>query len=133
MSQENVDFVRGAWEAYEHGDLPSAIETMSPDLVTHVAPPIPVAGTYFGPEGFLQLTLDWAEAFDELVATAQEYIDAGDQIVVRVQHRSHGASSGVPVETDIWYVFTIRAGKSVRADMFNNRTEALEAAGLRNG
>ena len=131
MSQENVDHVRRGWEAYERGDLSAALETLSPDLVTHVAPPIPVAGTYDGPEGLLQLTLDWAEGFDELVATAEEHIDAGDQVVTRVRHRASGVESGVPVETDIWYVWTIRDGKTVRADIFNDRREALEAAGLR--
>ena len=50
-------------------------------MVTYVAPPIPVAGTYHGPEGLLQLTLDWAEGFDELVVTAEEFFDAGDQVV----------------------------------------------------
>jgi ketosteroid isomerase-like protein len=82
------------------------------------------------PRGLLQATLDWAEGFDELVVTAEEYIDAGDQVVVRVRHRASGAESGVPVETDIWYVWALRAGKSVRADVFNERAEALEAAGL---
>jgi uncharacterized protein len=131
MSQENVEFVRRGWEAYERGDLSAALATLSPDLITYVAPPIPVAGTYHGPEGLLQLTLDWAGGFDELVVTAEEYIDAGDQVVVRVRHRASDAESGVPVETDIWYVFTIRAGKSVRAGVFNDRNEAFEAAGLR--
>jgi uncharacterized protein len=131
MSQENVEFVRGGWEAYERGDLSAALETLSPDLVTYVAPPIPVAGTYHGPEGLLQLTLDWAEGFDELVVTAEEFFDAGDQVVVRVRHRASGAESGVPVETDIWYVWTVRAGMTVRADVFNDRSAAFEAAGLR--
>jgi len=130
MSEENVDLVRRAWEAYEGGDLSAAIETMSPELVTYVAQPLPVAGTYHGPEGFLQLTLDWAEGFDELVVTAEEHIDAGDQVVTRVRHQSRGAESGVPVETNAWYVWTVRGGKTVRADIFNDRGEALEAAGL---
>ncbi len=131
MSQENVDFVRRGWEAYERGDLSAALETFSPDLVTYVAPPIPLAGTYHGPEGLLQLTLDWAEGFDELIATAEEHIDAGDQVVTRVRHRASGAESGVPVETAVWYVWTVREGKTVRADIFNDRGDALKAAGLR--
>ena len=131
MSQENVDFVRRAAQTYEEGDLSAVLETMSPELVTVVHPPIPLAGTYNGPEGFLQVTLDWAEGFDELVATAEEHIDAGgDQVVTRVRHKSRGAESGAPVETDLWYIWTIREGKSVRADIFNDRSQALEAAGL---
>ena len=131
MSQENVEIVRRGWDAYRGGDINAAIADMSRDMVTYVAPPIPVAGTYHGPEGFLQLTIDWAEGFDELEAYAEEFIDAGDQVVVRAVHKSHGAESGVPVQTDVWYVFTISAGKTVRTDVFKEKAEALEAAGLR--
>jgi ketosteroid isomerase-like protein len=131
MSQDNLDLVPRGWEAYERGDLSVALEEMSLDMVTYLAPPLPLAGTYDGPEGLLQLTLDRAEGFDELVVTSEEFIEAGDQVVVRTLHRSRGAESSVPVETDIWYVFTTRAGKLVRLDVFNDRTAALGAAGLR--
>jgi ketosteroid isomerase-like protein len=130
MSEENLELVRRGWKAFERGDLPTALEVMSPDMVTYIAPPIPVAGTYNGREGFLQATLDWAESFDELVMTGEEFIDGGDQVVVRSLHKSHGAGSGVPVEADIWYVWTVRAGKAVRVDIFNDRRDALKAAGL---
>jgi ketosteroid isomerase-like protein len=132
MSEENINLVRRGWAAYEGGDLPAALELFSPDLVTYAASPLPVAGTYHGPEGLLQLTLDWAESFDELVVTASEFIDAPpDQVVVRTLHKSHGAGSGVPVETDAWYVFTVRDGKAARIDIFNEKSEAFESAGLR--
>ena len=130
MSQENVEIMRRGWEAYEGGDLSGVIALLSPEMVTYVAPPIPVAGTYRGPEGFLQVTIDWAEGFDDLVITGEEFIDAGEQVVVRSLHKSRGAASGAPVETDVWYVFTIRAEKAARVDVFNDRIEALEAAGL---
>ena len=131
MSEENVEIVRRILEAYESGDLSGAIAALSTDMVTHVAQPIPVAGTYYGPEGFLQLTLDWAEGFDELNVTGEEYFDTpGDKVIVRARHRGSGVGSGAAVETDIWYVTTVRAGKVVRVDVFNDKTEALEAAGL---
>jgi ketosteroid isomerase-like protein len=131
MSEENINLVRRGWGAWEGGDLPAALELFSPDLVTYVASPIPVAGTYQGPEGMLQLTLDWAESFDELVVTAEEFIDAPpEKVVVRTLHKSHGAGSGVPVEADVWYVFTVGDGKAERIDIFNEKGEAFEAAGL---
>jgi ketosteroid isomerase-like protein len=130
MSEENVEIVRRAWRAFENGDLSGAIAALSPDLVTYVASPIPVAGTYQGPEGFLQVTIDWAEGFDDLLMTGEEFIDAGDQVVVRSLHKSRGAQSGVPVETTVWYVWTLHEGKAVRAEIFIERQKALEAAGL---
>ena len=41
MSEENVEIVRRGWEAFEGGDLSSAIALMTADMVTYVAPPIP--------------------------------------------------------------------------------------------
>jgi ketosteroid isomerase-like protein len=130
MSAENVELVKGGWEAFERGDLSAALEALSPDMVTYVAPPIPVAGTYHGREGFLQVTLDWAEGFDELVMTGEQFIDAGEHVVVRGLHKSRGAESGVPVQTDVWYVWTVHAGEAVRVAIFIDRREAFEAAGL---
>jgi ketosteroid isomerase-like protein len=117
--------------AFEDGDLSGAIAVLSPEMVTYVAPPLPVSGTYHGPEGFLQVTIDWAEEFDELVMTSREFIDAEDHVVVRALHKSRGAASGVPVERELWYVFTVDAGMAIRADVFADQNEALEAAGLR--
>lgn len=41
-----------------------------------------------------------------------------------------GKGSGVEVEGDVAFVFTVRQGKLVRWQMFTSRAEALEAAGL---
>jgi ketosteroid isomerase-like protein len=131
MSRENVEIIRRGWEAYEGGDINAAIADMDRDMVTCVAPLLPVGGTYHGPEGFLQVTIDWAEGFDELEISAKEFVDAGDSVVVRAVHQSRGADSGVPVEAELWYVFTLRAGKVLRTDVFNEKSEALEAVGLR--
>jgi ketosteroid isomerase-like protein len=131
MSQENVDLVRQAWEAWERGDLTTALANISPDMVTYAASPLPFPGAYPGRDGLLRLQSEWAEGFDEVAVSTLAFIDAGeDKVVVRALHAARGAASGVPVETDVWYVFTIRAGKAIRADVFNDKAQAFEAAGL---
>jgi ketosteroid isomerase-like protein len=62
---------------------------------------------------------------------AEEFIDAGDQVVVRNHQAARGEASGVPIETNFWFVHTVSQGKTVQVDMFANEREALEAAGLR--
>ena len=61
----------------------------------------------------------------------QEYIDAGDQVVVMVEMKATGRGSGVEIDREDALVYTLREGKHVRLDYFNNRQQALEAAGLR--
>jgi hypothetical protein len=61
-----------------------------------------------GPEGLLQAGIDWFEGFDEMVMTGEEYIDAGrGQVIARVNQAAHGEHSGVPVEADFWFVWTL--------------------------
>jgi len=102
----------------------------SSDMVTYVAPSLPF-GAYTGPDGLLRLQSDWSEGFDEVAVTTRDFVDAGeDQVVVRALHAGRGVQSGVPVEIDVWYVFTVRGRKAIRAGVFVDKAEALEAAGL---
>jgi ketosteroid isomerase-like protein len=128
MSQENVEIVRGTYAAFERGDISAVLDPADPDLVTYRADP--EAATWHGPEGFLQAMADWTEGFDQFSASAEEFIDAGDKVIVRVHQRARGQSSGVPVEADFWFVHTLSEGKITRLDMFASKAPALEAAGL---
>ena len=72
----------------------------------------------------------WTEGFDQFSASAEEFIDAGEKVIVRVHQRARGQGSGVPVEADFWFVHTLSEGKITRLDMFASKAPALEAAGL---
>ena len=63
--------------------------------------------------------------------TAEEFIDAGDRVLVTEHHRGRGRGSGIEVDTRLYSVYTVCDGKVVRMDQFTDRPEALEAAGLR--
>src|SRR6266550_7483692 len=128
MSQENVEIVRHTYAAFERGDLSAALDNADPDLVTYRADP--EARTWHGHDGFLQAFADWTEGFDEFRATAKEFIDAGDRVIVRVHQTARGQSSGVPVEADFWFVHTLGNAKVTRLDIFASKAPALEAAGL---
>ena len=50
MSQENVELVRGGFDAFQEGDLSRMLDLMADDLVTYRADPDDA--TYHGKEGF---------------------------------------------------------------------------------
>jgi ketosteroid isomerase-like protein len=106
MSQENVDIVRRSYAAFERGDLAAVADDHDPDLVTHR--PDPDGGTWHGQAGFLQMLADWTEGLDQLTASPEEFIDAGNRVVVRVRQRARGQISGAPVEEVFWFVHTLR-------------------------
>ena len=61
----------------------------------------------------------------------EEFTDAGDFVVVRVQQVVRGEASGVPVEAAFWFVFEVGDAEITRLSFYVRENEALEAAGLR--
>jgi len=60
----------------------------------------------------------------------QEFIDAGDRVVVPLQFGGEARYTGIEVKFAVVHVVTIRDGKVARLDIYMTRAEALEAAGL---
>jgi ketosteroid isomerase-like protein len=59
-----------------------------------------------------------------------EMIDAGDSVVVIATFQARGRGSSVDLEKFEPHIWTIRDGKIVRFQWFNDRDEAMKAAGL---
>ena len=85
---------------------------------------------YHGKEGFFQATGDWTEDFEDWTATAEEFLDAGDNVLVQVHQTARGEGSGVPVESHFWFVFAMRERKVARLSFHSRRDQALKAAGI---
>ena len=72
----------------------------------------------------------WLAAWDSYTVGVEEFIEAGDQIVVVVNlERGRGKGSGADVEYRSANVFDVRDGKVVRRRPFADRREALDAVG----
>ncbi len=129
MSQENVEIVRRAWEieAFGRDDYRAEVLTVYDSDV--VVAPLEEEPSY-GLDAYLDYIERWFAAWEELEQAAEEYIDAGDRVVVRGYFRGRGRGSGVEVDSRFYEIYTLRDGKIVRVDEFAERGEALEAAGL---
>jgi ketosteroid isomerase-like protein len=127
MSVENVERVRGTYAAYERGDLDAVVADLHPDVLAWAHP---IGEKYEGREGFLRFIANWTEQFEEFQQIPEEFIDAGDRVVVRIFQKGRGKGSGVPVEAHFWLVHLLDGGKSRRVDLYDDEALALEAAGL---
>src|SRR4051812_5909906 len=125
MSQENVEVVRRvfAYEIYGVGDRAEAEAIFDPDVVMNTTN----EGSFHGLDAMRDEFARWASAFEELEVTAEEFIDAGDRVLVTEYHRGRGRTSGVEVDARFYEVYTLRDGKVVRVDEYVDRAEALEA------
>ena len=96
-------------------------DLMPPDLET----------VFHGRDGYLQLWRYWRDAFDDIRWDPEEILDLGPKLLVTAQQRGHGLGSGVAVSESVFQLFTLRRGLVLRQEDFLDRSEALEAAGLR--
>jgi uncharacterized protein len=135
MSRENVEIVRRGYELYEVGDLESVAGLFSDDAELADAGGLGVAGTAagtrYGPEGFLRATEEALEAFEDYHTEAEEFIDAGEAVVVPVRMSGRGRASGAKQEARLAHLWVLRNGKVIRGEVYRTTKEALEAAGLR--
>ena len=66
----------------------------------------------------------------ELHADPQRFIDAGERTVVVVGRHARFPGGQVEVETEIAHVVTVRGGRIVRLDGYEEADAALAAVGL---
>lgn len=126
MSQENVEVVRLTFDAYNRGDYDGALELLAPDVVWEIGQELPARGR----EAVRAMWDRWESEWEELKTVPEEFIDAGDKVVVRVHYSGRGAGSGVEVDDLVFDVYTVRDCLCVRKVEFRDRSEALAAAGL---
>jgi ketosteroid isomerase-like protein len=132
MSRENVETVQRGYEAINRGDLDAWLDTVHPDAELHELAEMPDTAVYRGHEGLRA----WAEGVMQLVEewewTPEEFVYEGESaVVVRTRLRAQGLGSGVPVDQHVFHVYEFRDLEVIRLRGFLNRTEALEAVGVR--
>jgi ketosteroid isomerase-like protein len=131
MSQENVEIVRTAMEAFNLEGVDAVAEQIHPDFETTTPSSLAVEpDTYRGPEGVRRWFDAWEGTMDEIRFDVDELVDAGDRVVAvtRLVARSH--TTGLEFEQGVAMVWTVRDGRAVRLDPYATRAEALRVVGL---
>ena len=72
----------------------------------------------------------WDSTWDVLETVPEEFIDAGDQVLVTVHYSTRGHGSGIKFEERLFDVYTFRDGECVHKREFRKRSKAIEAAGI---
>jgi ketosteroid isomerase-like protein len=131
MSKDNVAAVRRAYEIFNTGDLSAWLEQCDPEVVWHASEDNPDADTYYGRDGLAALFVTWQEMFEELRVEPDEFIDAGDYVIVPARVRGRGAGSGAEIDMPSTWTWRLRDGKTIEAWEHRTKEQALKAAGLR--
>ena len=129
MSQENVELARRVHEGWARGDFGVGTDLLAPDFEWHQFRQAVEPGTRRGAEvgGALRKIF---EVYEDMRVDADEFIDAGDKVVVVGRSRATARGSGLKVDDPVSLVWTVRNGQFLRVEFFRDRRDALEAAGL---
>lgn len=123
MSEENVELVR---RIYERWDREESVRGLVAEDIEYVNPDYAVEpGTRTGRSAFRSVR----ETYPNFTVHVDRYVDAGDQVVVIARYTASGDASGVELEGEHGYVWTVKDGLAVRFQWFQSHSEALEAAG----
>jgi ketosteroid isomerase-like protein len=133
MSQENVEIMRRYYEAWFRRD-PSEMGTLDPEIELHPDPENEWVGlnvVYRGPDGIRDYIRTVEEAVEDYHPEIERLIDAGDKVVTLAIESGRGRGSGAEVQSKrTAHVWTLRDGKAIRLDLYNDRADAFKAVGL---
>lgn len=131
MSERNLEIIAAA---YDHFRTTGKFrqETVHPDYVWDMSH---YTGwledqTYPGMEGAARFMAEWTDSWDEWEWEVESLHEAGDKVVGILRQSGRSKSTGVRVEMRFAQVFTLRDGRQIRMEMYDDPAEALAAVGL---
>jgi uncharacterized protein len=130
MSQENVEIVQRALEAFEQGGIDATLRFYDAEVTWQEAEDEPEGETYRGHDGLRTLVQKWLVPFDDLRIEPEEFIDAGEVVVMPYMFLGRERSSGNDIRAPETWVFSLRDGKICEVREYRRKAEALHALGL---
>ena len=132
MSQENVELIRGLYAAFAAGDVGDVMGRMSPDIEWNEAENFPYSdgNPYVGPGAiasgvFARCGSEW-EGF---AAVPEEYLDAGDTVVVLGRYRGCYKDTGRDQNAQMVHVWRIRDGKAAGFQQYVDTLQVAQVIG----
>ena len=122
---DNVARCRLGYERFGAGDIPGVLALMHEDIVWSTPSSISFGGAYHGPSGAAEFFTKLPQNFSELVVTPENYLDAGDTVVVQGTHRGR-TQAGTSFQVPFVHVWTWRAGRATGfTELMDSATIAL--------
>jgi ketosteroid isomerase-like protein len=129
MSRENVQLVRGAFDAVSRGDLDTAVDLTAEDAELHATGRLPGFETVRGRDAVKAWFEELLLVFD-VQYQLEDWVDAGDNVVVGVAMTTRGRRSGVETVNQLTIVVHVKDGRFSALTAYATRAEALKAVGL---
>ena len=134
MPNANVEALRRLYAEWAKGNMWALREIADPGIEWEWSEGLAsLSGgprVYHGLEEIGQATLEWLSAWDFYWMTAEDFVEAGDHVVVPMTIHARTKDSNSLAQQGLAAVWVMRGGRAVRVRFYDDRDEALKAAGL---
>jgi ketosteroid isomerase-like protein len=128
--QDNVQTVRTAYAAFKRGDIPALLNLLAED-VTWIQPgqteTVATAGERHGRQQVAQYFALVNDIFEVEAFEPQEFIAAGEKVVVLGRYRRRVKATGRVDESDWVHVFTVRGDEIIAHRAYADTAATLAA------
>ena len=129
MSRENVEIVRGIYDAWARNEFPGPAQLLDAHIEYVNAAGAIEPGTRYGLAAFSRAVgqVFVEGGWESWRIEPERFAPCGDRVAVVLRYRARGRGSQIEVEGRMSALWTVRGGKVVRFEWFHGPDEALEA------
>ena len=132
MSAENVEIVKGIYQAFATGDVPAVVAALSPDVEWNEAENFPYSdgNPYRGPDAilggvFARIGGEW----DGFAVEPREFLDGGDTVVMTGRDTGTHKATGRAMNPQVAHFWTLHGGKVVQFQQLVDTLAVARATG----
>ncbi len=129
----NLEVVKAWVDACNRGDVEAALGLCDSSIELVEATALPGAVTATGTDAVRRYLERFAAHWSEGEWLPEEFEESGDKVFMRASLKLRGRRSGIEVDREWIYVFTLRDGKLISQEGFDERADGLRAAGIQAG
>ena len=130
MSRDNKETLRRFYEA--GFDSEEILRFLDPEVELYPGIETPDQHQrYVGREGWSEFVEGAIEVWESVAIEHKEMLETADDRILGIDRWLFTGRDGIEIERELPTLFTFRDGLIVRIDGFTDKTDALEAAGLR--
>lgn len=124
------EVVAAVYASHEERDTPGLVDLLHPQVEWHQAEGHPYAGDgpWRGPDEVVaRVATPINEDWDGYITHVDEYIEAGDRVIVLGRYRGRHKATGIAVDAQVCTIYTVREGLIVRWQQYTD-THQIRAA-----
>lgn len=127
MRDEDIEAVRRIYAALTRWEVEDLVADVAHDIEWTLPAALPWGGTHHGPDGVRSFARIFRDHVEGPWADPDDFLDAGDRVVVLGRLRGQARESGQEFEVDFAHVWTLTDGIASRAQIYYDSAPIIAA------